>query len=138
MKTIEELRQLAQDANDGNESALLAYIEIKRAADELAALQESVKQAAINEASREDEKSFEKHGAKIQYREGSGRWKFDHLQDWSQAYDAMKEIEDRHKAAYQVWKRGGTYVDPETGEAVEPAGYIDGAPTISVSIPKAR
>lgn len=138
-KNINTLEELTTQAEEGYISGLDVYVELKKAIDHLSALQDRVKPIAIEEASKEDEKQFEKNGASIQYRDGAGRWDFKGLDDWTAKKGELSEIESRHKAAYQQWQRGLQMVD-ENGEVVAPAAFTPGAATISVSFrkPKAK
>jgi len=133
---MKELIELTEQAKEGLESPLRVYIELKKVIDELTTLQESIKREAITEANLQDENQFEFHGAKVRYVESAGsRWDFSMIEEWSATKDQLKVIEDKHKAAYQVWKRGSQYID-ENGEVIAPAAYKEGNPTISISIPK--
>ena len=133
---MKELFELTELANEGLESPLKAYFELKKAIDILTELQETVKRAAITEANKQDENQFEMFGAKIRYVESSGsRWDFSGINDWNELKESMKTIEEKHKAAYHAWKRGSQYID-ENGEVISPAAYKEGNPTISISIIK--
>lgn len=133
---MKELIELTEKAKEGLESPLLAYIELKKAIDQLSELQESIKKEAISEANKQDENQFEMFGAKIRYVESAGsRWDFSGISDWNELKDQIKNVEEKHKAAYNAWKRGSQYID-ENGEVIAPAAYKEGNPTISISINK--
>lgn len=126
--------ELTDKAKEGLESPLKAYIELKKEIDRLSLLQESIKREAITEANMQDDNQFEMFGAKIRYVESAGsRWDFSGIYDWNRLKEEMKVIEEKHKAAYQAWKRGSQYID-ENGEVIAPAAYKEGNPTISISI----
>ena len=126
--------ELTDKAKDGLESPLKAYIELKKEIDRLTLLQETIKRDAITEANKQDDNQFEMFGAKIRYVESAGsRWDFSGIDDWNRLKDEMKLVEEKHKAAYQAWKRGSQYID-ENGEVIAPAAYKEGNPTISISI----
>jgi len=133
---MKELIELTNKAKEGLESPLRAYIELKKAIDQLSELQESIKREAITEANLQDENNFEFHGAKIRYVESAGsRWDFSMIQEWKDIESQKKAIEEKHKAAYHAWKRGSQYID-ENGEVISPAAYKEGNPTISIYILK--
>lgn len=126
--------ELTEKAKEGFESPLKAYIELKKEIDRLTKLQESIKMDAIQEAANEPE-PFERFGANITYLNSAGsRWDFKGIPEWVELDNQRKELEDKHKKAYQMWKRGGSYIDNETGEVVTPAAYKDGNSAIRISI----
>lgn len=131
---MDYFEKLTEQANEGIESPLKAFIELKKEIDRLTALSEQVKRPAIAEAGNMDSKDFIAYGAKIVYVESAGsRWDFSNIFEWKELERQKKEIEDKHKAAYQAWKRGSQYID-ENGELIPPAAYKEGNPTIQVKI----
>ena len=135
MKTIEELEKLTNEALEGFESPLEAYVELKKAIDHLTGLQDSVKQDALNEASKENDPTFKKFGASITYKEGRRIWDFKKIDSWKEADKRRKEIEELHKSAYNNYQKGKTTID-ENGEVVQPAICEFSSPSISVSYEK--
>lgn len=131
MKTIIELENLTIEALEGVESPLEAFVEIKKAIDLLTELQNAVKQEALNEASKENETTFENYGAKITYKEGRRTWDFKGIDSWKEADKKRKEIEELHKSAYNNYQKGKTTID-ENGEVVKPAICKFSSPSISV------
>lgn len=131
---MDYFEQLTEQAKEGNESPLKAFIELRKELDRLTALSDQVKRAAIAEAGNMDSKDFEVYGAKIVYVESAGsRWDFSNIFEWKELERQKKELEDKHKSAYQAWKRGSQYID-ENGEVIPPAAYKEGNPTIQVKI----
>lgn len=131
---MDYFEQLTEQAKEGYESPLKAFIELKKELDRLSKLQDSIKMSAIQEAANEPEQ-FERFGAKITYLSSAGsRWDFSLLSDWKEKKKELEEIESKHKSAYQAWQRGGVYVDSETGEQIEPAAYKHGNPTIQIKL----
>jgi len=125
--------KLIEQVNEGMESPLKAYIELKGEIDKLTALQNHIKMAAIQEAANEPE-PFERFGAKITYVSSAGsRWDFSNIHEWIELESQKKQLEEKHKAAYQAWKRGSQYID-ENGEVIAPAAYKEGNPTIQIKI----
>lgn len=138
MPNIAQLLEAKQYALENEEGYVQVFADFKRLIDWLTEQQAEIKDLAILEASKHPEKQFNVFGAKIQYREGAGRWDFKNLPDWNDKKKELETIEDKHKAAYQAWQRGGMYVDEETGEQIQPAAYIAGSPTISVTLFKTK
>ena len=130
---MEYFENLTEQAKEGFESPLKAYIELKKEIDRLTKLQDTIKMEAIREAANEPE-AFEKFGAKITYVSQAGsRWDFSNITDWKDVKNQLKEIEDKGKAAFQAWKKGSQYID-ENGEVIQPASYKEGNPTIQIRI----
>jgi len=89
--------------------------------------------SAIQEAANEPE-PFERFGAKINYLSSAGsRWDFSGIHGWQELKRQLEELEAKHKAAYQAWKRGSQYID-ENGEVIAPAAYKEGNPTIQIKV----
>jgi hypothetical protein len=111
-------KQLTQDVIDGNESALKAYGLIKDYSDEIKKSLDIVKEAAIQEASLYEEKTFKYGGFKFEKRAGGQRFDFSQLSEWKDHKKALKDCEDRYKAAYAAYKRGVNQVSSD-GEILE-------------------
>lgn len=132
---MNSFEELTEKALEGEISPLKAFIDLKKEIERLSQLQDKVKRLAIEEAGQEDNKKFEIFGAIVTYVESAGsRWDFSQIPEWKEKSTELKNIEQKHKAAYQAWKRGAIYVDEETGEQVTPAAYKEGNPTIQVKI----
>lgn len=133
MKIMDKFELIVSQAKEGVESPLKAFIELKAEIERLTKLSDEVKMSAIQEAANEPE-PFERFGAKITYVSSAGsRWDFSNIFEWKELERQRKELEDKHKAAYQAWKRGSQYIY-ENGEVISPAAYKDGSPTIQIRI----
>lgn len=131
---MDYFEKLTEQAKEGFESPLKAYIELKKEIDRLSILSDSIKREAIEEAGNEDETKFEKFGAFITYVNSAGsRWDFSTSDEWKRLKSEMKEVEEKHKAAFQAWKRGSQYID-ENGEVISPASFKEGNPTVQIKI----
>lgn len=134
---MNSFEELTEKALEGEISPLKAFIDLKKEIDRLSQLQDKVKRMAIEQAGHEDEKQFERFGAKITYVESAGsRWDFSLIPEWKEKAEELKEMEQKHKAAYHAWKRGAIYIDEQTGEQVTPAAYKEGNPTVQIKILK--
>lgn len=130
---MDYFEKLTEQTKEGFESPLKAFVELKKEIDRLSKLQEEIKKAAIQEAANEPE-PFERFGAKITYMNSAGsRWDFSGIQEWNDLTQQRQDIEAKHKAAYQAWRRGSQYID-ENGEVIAPAAYKEGNPTIQIRI----
>ena len=135
---MDYFNKITEQALEGLESPLKAFIELKKEIDRLTSLSESIKRQAIAEVGNEDETKFERFGASITYVQSAGsRWDFSTSEDWKRVKSELSSIEDKHKSAYQAWKRGSTYID-ENGEVISPCGYKEGNPTIQVKINQSK
>jgi hypothetical protein len=135
--------EIADKANNGEVSALSAYIQLKRLEAETADAMALVKDQAIEEASRYGKGEHEVDGAVIQCRAGAGRWDYSSL-GWYQAIDAKrkalaeqaKDHEEQAQAAQRAAERMQTIVDGD-GVVIEPAVYVPGKDTVAISLKKA-
>jgi hypothetical protein len=122
--------KLMFDVEEGNASALDAFCQLTRIEKQIKAAKEQIQSQAINEAQMYG-KTFQHMGFEIQCRSGAGRWKFDHIDEWSAAKMKMNSIEDLAKWAYKSEEKG---VMPVTdgGEIITAAVYVAGSETIAL------
>lgn len=71
----------------------------------------------------------------------AGTWSYDHIPEWSQKKDELKEIERVAKLGYELLKKkkigtGPVVVNPESGEEIKPAMFNPGKDTIKITIAK--
>lgn len=123
--------QVAANARDGNASALDALAQLRAVAGACGDAVAAVDGLAIAEAEQYHEKTFVHHGLKWTRKEGSRRFKFDHIPQWSEAQASLKMIEDRAKsAALQLEKGLRTITDD--AEVVDPAIITYGKPSLTI------
>lgn len=115
-----EIRQLEQQAIDGEINELDAYIEIDDLEKECKRAKDAVKDAAISQAENYGQKIFEHAGRKIEVR-NKRSWYFDHIPDWNQKKLDLKSIEEKAKVA----ATSGLNASEETGEVIQPAIHKD-------------
>lgn len=98
--------QLVQDALDGNESALKAYAILKDQVKTLTEYVKEVEPAALEEASKWDEKTFKIQGFKFTKKAGGKMWNFKELPEWQKAKEALTDIEEKAKLAHANYNKG--------------------------------
>lgn len=113
-------------------NALSAYVALKEMEKDLSVILKQIQPLALNEAKTYDEASFSAYGAKISVKKGAGRWSFNHIPQWESAKEALKEVEEKAKAAYN--SQGFGLIVGEDGDVIEPAHYKEGDEQISVTI----
>jgi hypothetical protein len=124
METLEKIKQLAENVNDGWVNALDAYIELQKILLEAESALERIKPLAVKEAYLYPEKSFEKNGVLIEKRNTPSRW------DYSSC-EAIKMANENLKRLQKIAQNGG--VDPVTGELLK-ATKIEGVPSFAIKI----
>ncbi len=122
--------KLMFDVEEGNASALDAFCHLTRLEKQIKAAKDQIQSQAINEAQMYG-KTFNHMGFEIQCRAGAGRWKFDHLDEWSAAKMKMNTIEDLAKWAYKSEEKGVLPVT-DGGEIITAAIYVAGSDTIAL------
>lgn len=132
---VTHANDLFHAAQEGFISPLQAFLKLKELHDLSKALLDDIKESAVADAGKWDEKKFEYMGFVVEKRSGAGTWKFDHIKPWKDRKEALKEVEEQCKAAFKLWEKGQTVID-DNGEVVEPAIYTPGADVIAISRPK--
>ena len=127
---MEIIKQLTFAVEEGNLSALDAYIQLHQIEKLAGEARKQIQAQAVTEAQREG-KQFTHMGFEVQCRAAAGRWKFDHIPDWEAKKFELAQIEERAKWAYKSAEKGITPIDDD-GVIVEPAQYTPGADTIAV------
>jgi len=122
---------LLTDVEEGNISALKAYIELKKEADLLASALKQVKEAAIEEAETYGKGEHQAHGAKFQVKNAAGKYSYKHIDNWRIIKEELTALETSYKLAAQEAEKGRQFIT-EDGEIIPPANYTPGATTISI------
>lgn len=119
---------LAEQAQNGEVSALKAYIELKKALSEIEDAIKIVNPLAIDEAAKYNEKSFKLHGAIVEKRNSPSTWDYSECGALIQAKERVKYIE-------KIAQMGGGY-DNVTTEEIGKAFKIEGKSIIAVKLIK--
>ena len=94
-------------------SALEKHIKLRK---------ETILESAINEFETYGENTLSLNGFEIS-RSQSGRYSFDHIQEWVEKNKELKEIEKTAKQAYKMSLDNSTVFNESTGEIATPAHY---------------
>lgn len=127
---MEIIQQLTFAVEEGNLSALDAYIQLHQIEKLAGEARKQIQAQAVTEAQREG-KQFTRMGFEIQCRAGAGRWDYKHIPDWEAKKFELLQIEEKAKWAFKSAEKGITPID-EDGVIVEPAIYTPGADTIAL------
>ena len=134
METITaEIETLKQSIGNGEVDPLRGFIHLKRAYELIKVIMDEIKEEAVSEAEKYNEKEFKVDGVSVGVKSGAGRWSYKGISDWDEAKGKLSEIEERHKTAYKMIGKGDLIVD---GEIVQPAKFMPGATTLAISFKK--
>ena len=115
------IEEMVQDVKQGVESALPVYARLKELEQLIKQSQADIYEQAIEEAGQYGEKSFETKGYRFEVRNGRKTYHFDHIPEWVEAKNFMKEQEARFKDSASLYDKGQTLVDDNTGEQIPAA-----------------
>jgi hypothetical protein len=128
------LADYAIQQEGGAIDALAAYITLSRIEKMAADLKVQLKLAAMIEADKWNEKTFNYFGVEVQKKAAAGRWDFKGLKDWQSAKAALSAIEERAKSAYQQATKFGATTVTADGEEVELPTYTAGGETLAIKL----
>ncbi len=128
---------LVSSVNDGLVNPLEAFVAIKHMEEVCKLANKQLKEQAIEEAETygTESKDLSAYGAKIQVKNGAGRWNFSHIEEINELELKLKELKDNHKTAFKMRQKGNQMVT-EDGELIKPAYYLDGAQVIAIKLKK--
>tara|TARA_R110000796_G_scaffold32323_1_gene84794 strand:+ start:1006 stop:1452 length:447 start_codon:yes stop_codon:yes gene_type:complete len=128
---------LVSSVNDGLVNPLEAFVAIKHMEEVCKLANKQLKEQAIEEAETygTESKDLNAYGAKIQVKNGAGRWNFSHIEEINELELKLKELKDNHKTAFKMRQKGNQMVT-EDGELIQPAYYLDGAQVIAIKLKK--
>jgi len=137
-KSVSKMAEdLVSSVNNGIVNPLEAFVAIKHMEEVCKLANKQLKEQAIEEAENYgvESKDLKAYGAKIQVKNGAGRWNFSHIEEINQLELKIKELKDSHKTAFKM-RQKGTQMVTEDGEIVEPAYYLDGGQVIAIKLKK--
>jgi len=114
----EEIARAVVGAEEGDTPALLQYANICE-------IEKFIKEAktqiwgVVNDELSNYPKQFEEYGYKFERREGGRLISYDNIKEVQDLKAALKECENRYKAALNASKSGVLGVSSETGEVLE-------------------
>lgn len=127
---MEQIQQLTFAVEEGNMSALDAYIQLHQIEKLAGEARKQIQAQAVTEAQREG-KQFTRMGFEVQCRAGAGRWDYKHIKEWEAKKFELSQLEEKAKWAFKSAEKGITPIDDD-GVIVEPAIYTPGADTIAL------
>ena len=130
----ETLAEWVQKVEEGNMSALTAYMACRVIEKDVKECMKQIEPLALGELSDHNGK-LEQGDIVIEARSSAGRWKFTD-DAHAELKQQLKDAEELRKQAHKLHLKGSEVIDPETGEIVPPADYTPGKESIFIS--KAR
>jgi hypothetical protein len=126
----EQLSSRVNKVIDGDENALMQYIELKRIAKTLETAIKEIQADALSEAEKYGKGEFLRNGASVSVRATAGRWDFKHIPEWIKTKAEIERVEKKYKALYNSKDFGTIPVDEETGEILPMPVFNAGCDTI--------
>lgn len=124
---FQEIELFMDKVRGGEESPLDAYIELKALADYVQDCLNEIKDQAITEGEKFKGQTYK--GFQIDVRSVGGKYSYDHIAEWVELKEKIKEVEKFHQAAYKN-RNQGFFLNEHTGEIYEPAAYKEGPTTL--------
>lgn len=145
MKTTTRIENINRQLNgivDGiehsNGDVLVAYIELKKIHDQIKNTMDEIKSHAMDELMKYGSGEHIVSGAMVSISNVGGRWKFDHIDEWTKVKNELTEIENKYKSAYKSNERGLMSVNASTGEISDLPFYSGSTETIKIRVPKKK
>jgi len=126
----EQVDKRVNKVKNGDDDALMQYIELKRIAKALETAIKEIQADALAEAEKYGKGDFLRNGASVSVRATAGRWDFKHIKEWTKAKVEIEKVEGKYKALYKTKELGTIPVDEETGEILDMPIFNAGGDTI--------
>jgi hypothetical protein len=114
----ETISEAVVRVQEGMSDPLEIYAYLKDLEKHLKISIDNVKEHALTEAEKFEDKTFEHLGLNFELRNGKSTYKFDHIDLWKDKKAELKRLEDIAKASL---KNGSVAIDSDTGEEIPPA-----------------
>jgi len=124
MKTDLELKRKLVE--DGEYCPLKFYSELSELEKLIKEAKEEIIESALKEFDRHGTTKVNLHGFEITLSK-TGRYDYSQSSTWEQKNNSLKELEKKMQFAF---KAGGTVVDENTGEVIDPAIYLPNRETL--------
>lgn len=124
---FQEVELFMDKVRNGEESPLDAYIELRALADYVKDCLEEIKDQAIREGEKFKGQTYK--GFQIDVRSIGGKYSYDHIEEWVELKNRIKDLEKFYQAAYKN-RNQGFFLNEHTGEIFEPAAYKEGPTTL--------
>ena len=131
MLVRESISQAVQQVIDGNADPLEVWAQIKGLEKFIDDAKSQIEKAALIEAEKYGEKTFEYKGMTFNKIEGRAMYKYDHLPMWNALKEEMKHIEEKSKSAARNQQIGVNSVDDD-GVVIDPCIITYTKPSLSV------
>lgn len=129
----EKIASIVVGVEDGKTDALKAFISLKEIEKVLAASMSQIKEQAVTEAKKYGAKSFDLLGCRIDVKDGTARYSYKHISQWSSMSDSMKRLEE---AAKLRAKNPSVIIADDNGEEILPAQITFDKESIAITLPK--
>lgn len=110
---------LVQEVIEGNADPIVGMGILKDLKKQVEKGIAAIEADAFVEADKYGAKVFEHAGYKITLKDGSRRFNFKPIREWSQAKKSIADMEAKYKAAWMSADKGIMPVDEETGEVLD-------------------
>jgi len=117
---VNELDRIKAEIAEGNISAAEAYLKSQEIEKAFKAFKADIQEQALEEIEAHGGKEVEIHGFLVTKVNGRKSYKFDHIEGYKEAKEAVKEIEDKAKEAANLNAKNIMAV-AEGGELLEAA-----------------
>lgn len=120
------------DALDGNGNPLDVFIELRDLENDISFGFDLIREAAMAEAEKYKGQEYRGFIVNIQ---SSGRYTYDHIPEYVQLKNQLKELEKRYQESFKLSERMIAMVD-DNGEQIPPASYKSTSPAIQLKAKK--
>ena len=134
-KFFERINDLGNAAESGWVNSIEAYVELKKIEFALKLASDKIKDAAIDEAEKENAKEFKKFGAKIAIRNSGAGWDYSNVPQIAELKERTKSYEQLAINAAAEAKFGNKVYDSE-GIEIAPAERKEGKTNIFITLDK--
>lgn len=134
-KLHEQIIDLGNASESGWLNPIEAYVEIKKIEASLKLAADKIKDAAIDEAEKENTKEFKKFGAKIAIRNSGAGWSYSKVPQIAELKERVKSYEQLAINAAAEAKFGNKVFDSE-GVEISPAERKEGKTNIFITLDK--
>jgi len=137
-KSITEASKTLLDlVEQGDVSPLNALISLKHMEETIKMANKKLKELALDEASLygSEAKQMTIYGAEIQVRNGATRWSFDHIPEYNEKKQQLKDLESRYKQSYHMAQKGDMMISGD-GEVVPQATPKPSGEVIAIKLKK--
>lgn len=126
------IAQRVADALDGNVNPLDVFMELRSIEDDIKFGFDMIRESAMAEAEKFKGQEYNGYLVNVQ---SSGRYSYDHIPEYVELKNQLKEMEKRYQESYKLSERMIAMVD-DNGEQIPPASYKSTAPAIQLKLKK--